>query len=261
MDKLIDISTWEDDRMANYGGHTQKIGKIDENGNRWMVKFEKKHSFKSSPLNIFEQHINSEILRLCEFPVQETFLATCDDYLVLCCKNFVPQKSKLITFDVFLRQLYNSYELTEFLDLNKFERVLHENELLRPYRNDIVKSFWDMVVFDIFLMNLERTTADFGYLISKDNVAPAPLFDNRSNGMALTVPLRQNNKAILRDDLLFSNKFKDFNDAITRIVPVLECKMAQIHNLVHSQECLSEPQKSWKIEQLCMSLKDLKSDL
>ena len=261
MDKLIDISTWEDDRMANYGGYTRKIGKIDENGNRWMVKFEKKHSFKSSPLNIFEQHINSEILRLCEFPVQETFLATCDDYLVLCCKNFVPQKSKLITFDVFLRQLYTSYELTEFLDLNKFERVLHENELLRPYRNDIVKSFWDMVVFDIFLMNLERTTADFGYLISKDNVAPAPLFDNRSNGMALTVPLRQNNKAILRDDLLFSNKFKDFNDAITRIVPVLECKMAQIHNLVQEQECLSEAQKLWKIEQLQKTLQDLKSDL
>ena len=77
--ELIDVTNWEDDIFSDYGGYTRKIGKIDENGNRWMVKFEKKHSFKSSPLNIFEQHINSEILRLCEFPVQETFLATCDD--------------------------------------------------------------------------------------------------------------------------------------------------------------------------------------
>ena len=60
MNALIDISTWEDDRMADYGGYTRKCGKIDENGTRWMVKFEKKHSFKSAPLNLFNQHINSE---------------------------------------------------------------------------------------------------------------------------------------------------------------------------------------------------------
>lgn len=256
--ELIDVTNWKDDRWSSYGGYTRKCGKIDSDGNRWMVKFEKKHSFKSSPLNLFEQHINSEILRLCGFDVQETFLGTCDDYLVLCCKDFVPQNSKLITFDVFLRQMYNSYELTEIVDLAQFERVLQENETLHQYRKILTESFWDMVVLDVFLMNLERTINDFGYLISKDKVTPSPLFDNRSNGIACTVPLRQNGKAILRDDILFSNKFKDFNDSVSRIIPILECKMSQIHNLVHSQECLSESQKSWKIEQLQKSLQDLK---
>lgn len=258
MHNLIDITKWENDIFADYGGYTRKCGKISPDGDRYMVKFEKKHSFKSSPLNLFEQHINSEILRLLGFPVQETFLGVCDDFLVLCCKNFVPKDSKLITFDVFLRQLYNSYELTEIVDLTQFERVLQENGTLRPYRNKIVKSFWDMVVLDIFLMNLERTTSDFGYIISKNNVTPAPLYDVRTNGLACTVPLRRNVKPILRDDLLYSRAYKDFNNAITRIVPVLECKMAQIHNLVHSQECLSEAQKSLKIEHLQHSLYDLK---
>lgn len=256
--ELIDVTNWEDDIFSTYGGYTRKCGKIDENGNKWMIKFEKKHSFKSVPLNLFNQHINSQILRLCGFNVQETFLGVCDDFLVLCCKNFVPSNSKLITFDVFLRQIYNSYELTEFLNLNQFERVLQENELLRPYRKIITKSFWDMVVLDIFMMNLERTTADFGYIISKDSVTPSPLYDNRTNGLSCTIPLRQNGKAILRDDILFSNKFKDFNDSVSRIVPILECKMAQIHNLIQAQECLSEAQKSWKIEQLQKSLHDLK---
>lgn len=256
--ELIDVSMWEDDRWSCYGGYTRKCGKIDSDGNRWMVKFEKRHSFKSSPLNLFTQHINSEILRLCGFNTQETFLGVCDDFLVLCCKNFVPQKSKLITFDVFLRQLYNSYELTEFLDLNQFERVLNENELLRPYRNDIVKSFWDMVVLDIFLMNLERTTSDFGCIVSKDKVTPSPLYDNRSNCLARTVPLRKDGKAIFRDDLLFSCEFKDFDEAVSRILPILETKMEKIHNLIYEQECLSESQKSWKIEQLQKTLQDLK---
>lgn len=256
--ELMDVTHWKDDIFSTYGGYTRKCGKISPDGTRWMIKFEKKHSFKSVPLNLFNQHINSEILRLLGFPVQETFLGACDDFLVLCCKNFVPKDSKLITFDVFLRQLYNSYELTEFLDLNKFERVLHENELLRPYKNDIVKSFWDMVVLDIFLMNLERTTSDFGYIISKDSVTPAPLYDNRSDGLACTIPLRKDNKPILRDDILHFHSFKDFDDAITRIVPLLECKMVQIHTLVHEQECLSESQKLWKIEQLQKSLQDLK---
>lgn len=256
--ELQDITNWKNDIFSDYGGYTRKIGKISPDGNRWMVKFEKKHSFKSSPLNIFEQHINNEILRLCGFNAQETSLGICNDYLVLCCKNFIPTDSKLITFDVFLRQIYNSYELTEFLDLNQFERVLQENELLRPYRKIITKSFWDMVVLDIFMMNLERTTADFGYIISKDSVTPSPLYDNRTNGLSCTIPLRQNGKAILRDDILFSNKFKDFNDSVSRIVPILECKMAQMHNLIQAQECLSEAQKSWKYEQLQKSLYDLK---
>lgn len=256
--ELIDVTNWEDDIFSTYGGYTRKRGKIDENGNKWMVKFEKKHSFKSSPLNLFDQHINSEILRMCGFPVQETFIGICDDYLVLCCKNFVPEHTRLITFDVFLRTLYNSYELTEIVDLTQLERVLQENELLCPYRNNLIKSFWDMVILDIFLTNLERTTSDFGYIVSKDNVVPAPLYDNRTNGQACTIPLRQNNKPILRDDLLFSNKFKDFNNAITRIVPILETKMAQIRNLVQGQECLSEAQKSWKYEQLQKTFQDLK---
>lgn len=256
--ELIDVTGWEDDIFSDYGGYTRKIGKISPNGDKYMVKFEKKHSFKSSPLNLFEQHINSEILRICGFNVQETFIGVCDDFLVLCCKNFVPKDSKLITFDVFLRQLYNSYELTEIVDLTQFERVLQENGTLRPYRNKIVESFWDMVVLDIFLMNLERTTSDFGYLICKNNVVQAPLYDNRSNGLACTVPLRRNNKAILRDNLLFSCKCKYFYDSVARVLPVLETKMAQIHNLIQAQECLSEAQKLWKIEQLQKSLHDLK---
>lgn len=258
MYNLIDITKWENDIFADYGGYTRKIGKISPYGEKYMVKFEKRHSFKTMPLNLFNQHVNSEILRLCGFSAQETFLGICDDYLVLCCKNFVPKNSKLVTFDTFLRQIYNSYELTEILDLDQFERVLQENELLRLYRKIITKSFWDMVVLDIFLMNLERTTIDFGYIISKDNVVPAPLFDNRSDGQACTIPLRKDNKPILRDDILHFHSFKDFNDAVARIVPVLECKMVQIHTLVHEQECLSEAQKSWKIEQLQKTFQDLK---
>ena len=258
MNALIDISTWEDDRMADYGGYTRKCGKIDENGTRWMVKFEKKHSFKSAPLNLFNQHINSEILHILGFSAQKTFLGICDDYLVLCCKNFVPKGSKLITFDVFLRQSYNSYELTEFTDLDQFEHVLNEHELLHLYKDKLTKSFWDMVVLDVFLMNLERTTTDYGYLIYKDVVTPAPLFDNRTDGQACTVPLRKDGKPILRDDLLYSNEFKDFHDAVVRILPVLECKMDDIYNLIHKQECLSESQKSWKFEQLQKTLHDLK---
>ena len=256
--ELMDITNWKDDIFSDYGGYTRKCGKISPDGTRWMLKFEKRHSFKSSPLNLFNQHINSEILRLCGFPAQETFLGICNDFLVLCCKNFVPKDSKLVTFDVFLRTLYNSYEVTEIVDLDQFECVLQANELLRPYRKIITKSFWDMVVLDIFMMNLERTTADFGYIISKDSVTPSPLYDNRTNGLSCTIPLRQNGKAILRDDILFSDKFKDFNDSVSRIVPILETKMAQIHNLIQAQECLSEAQKSWKIEQLQKSCKDLK---
>ena len=258
MHNLIDITKWENDIFADYGGYTRKIGKISPAGEKYMVKFEKRHSFKSSPLNLFNQHINSQIIQLLGFPVQETFLATCDDFLVLCCKNFVPTDSKLVTMDVFLRTLYNSYELTEFIDLEKFERVLSTNEILRPYQKELTKSFWNMIVLDMFLLNLERTTSDFGYIISKDSVTPAPLYDNRSDGLACTVPLRRNGKPILRDDLLYSRAYKDFNDAVARIVPVLECKMAQIHNLIQAQECLSEAQKSWKIEQLQKTFQDLK---
>lgn len=259
--ELIDVTNWENDIFENYGGYTRKCGKISPAGEKYMVKFEKRHSFKSVPLNLFNQHINSQIIQLLGFSVQETFLGICDDYLVLCCKNFVPTDSKLVTMDVFLRTLYNSYELTEFTDLEKFERVLSTNEILRPYQKEFTESFWNMTVLDFFLMNLERTTSDYGYIISKDNVVQAPFFDNRTNGFACTVPIRINGKEILRNDILHSHLYNDFDTARKRILPVLESKIDAIHHLIYVQECLSEPQKSWKFEQLQKSLKELKSGL
>lgn len=164
---LIDISTWEDDRMASYGGYTRKCGKISPDGDRYMVKFEKKHTFKSFPLNLFQQHINSEIIRMLGFQAQETFIATHGDYLVLCCKDFVPEGSKLVNMDVFLRTLYNSYELTEITNLGQFEHVMDTHPILKPYKESLTKSFWDMVVIDMFLTNFSRSTSDYGYLVSE----------------------------------------------------------------------------------------------
>ena len=231
--------------MADIQGNAEKLMKMEHVG--WS--------------NSKRNTVSKVLLSTCLISISTAKFCISSDFLhnlVLCCKNFVPEGSKLITFDVFLRQSYNSYELTEFTDLDQFEHVLNEHELLHLYKDKLTKSFWDMVVLDVFLMNLERTTTDYGYLIYKDVVTPAPLFDNRTDGQACTVPLRKDGKPILRDDLLYSNEFKDFHDAVVRILPVLECKMDDIYNLIHKQECLSESQKSWKFEQLQKTLHDLK---
>lgn len=254
---LPDVTDWQNDIFADYGGYTRKLGKISPDGTHYMVKFEKKHSFKSTPIHIIEQHINSKIIRILGFPAQETFLATCDDYLVLCCKNFVPEGSKLVTMDVFLRTLYNSYELTEITDLEQFERVMDTNTLLHPYKESLTESFWNMVVLDVFLTNLERTTADYGYLVSKQGITQAPLYDNRKTYKSLSVSLIHDKQLVLYQDLLYTDTFKDFHNAVARILPVIEQKMHTIHDFIYSQDCLSDIQKKLQYDILCKSLQNL----
>lgn len=242
MHELIDISTWEDDRMADYGGYTRKCGKIDENGTRWMVKFEKKHSFKSAPLNLFNQHINSEIIRMLGFSSQETFIATCDDYLILCCKDFVPEGSKLVNMDVFLRTLYNSYELTEITNLGQFEHVMDTHPILKPYKESLTKSFWDMVVIDMFLTNFSRSTSDYGYLVSENGVTQAPLWDTRTDTHDMFLPIRTDEQILTYEELLYGGKYKQFYASLARILPIFEQNMGNVYKYMDNQEILSKGQ-------------------
>lgn len=239
---LIDISTWEDDRMADYGGYTRKCGKISPDGDRYMVKFEKKHTFKSFPLNLFQQHINSEIIRILGFSSQETFIATCDDYLVLCCKDFVPEGSKLVNMDVFLRTLYNSYELTEITNLGQFEHVMDTHHILKPYKESLTKSFWDMVVIDMFLTNFSRSTSDYGYLVSENGVTQAPLWDTRTDTHDMFLPIRTDEKILTYEELLYGGKCKPFYASLARILPVFERNIGKVYKYMDSQEILSKGQ-------------------
>lgn len=242
MHELIDVNTWEDDRMADYGGYTRKCGKISPDGTRYMVKFEKKHTFKSFPLHLFQQHINSEIIRMLGFSSQETFIATCGDYLVLCCKNFVPADSKLITMDVFLRTLYNSYQLTEITNLGQFEHVMDTNPVLSPYKESLTESFWDMVVIDMFLTNFSRSTSDYGYLVSANGVTQAPLWDNQTNTHDMLLPIRTDEEILTYDELLYSGKYKPFYASLTRILPVINSKIGDIYRYMDNQKMLSKEQ-------------------
>lgn len=242
MHGLIDISTWEDDRMADYGGYTRKCGKISRDGDRYMVKFEKKHTFKSFPLNLFQQHINSEIIRMLGFSSQETFIATCDDYLVLCCKDFVPKGSKLVNMDVFLRTLYNSYELTEITNLGQFEHVMDTHPILQPYKESLTKSFWDMVVIDMFLTNFSRSTSDYGYLVSENGVTQAPLWDTRTDTHDMFLPIRTDEKILTYEELLYGGKYKPFYASLSRILPVFEQNIGKVYKYMDKQEILSKGQ-------------------
>lgn len=242
MHELIDISTWEDDRMANYGGYTRKCGKISPDGEKYMVKFEKKHSFKSFPLNLFQQHINSEIIRMLGFQSQETFIATCDDYLVLCCKDFVPKGSKLVNMDVFLRTLYNSYELTEITNLGQFEHVMDTHPILQPFKESLTKSFWDMVVIDMFLTNFSRSTSDYGYLVSENGVTQAPLWDTRTDTHDMFLPIRTDKQILTYEELLYGGKYKPFYTSLARILPVFEQNIGKAYKYMDNQEILSKGQ-------------------
>lgn len=239
---LIDISKWEDDRMASYGGYTRKCGKISPDGTHYMVKFEKKHTFKSFPLNLFQQHINSEIIRMLGFQAQETFIATHGDYLVLCCKDFVPEGSKLVNMDVFLRTLYNSYELTEITNLGQFEHVMDTHPILKPYKESLTKSFWDMVVIDMFLTNFSRSTSDYGYLVSEHEVTQAPLWDTRTDTHDMFLPIRTDEKILTYEELLYGGKHKPFYASLARILPIFERNIGKVYKYMDSQEILSKGQ-------------------
>ena len=194
--EIFDFTECEySNRNGSYGGAAGDKDGIIINGEPWIAKYPKSNEgmVKSDKLSRTTQtplseFIGSHIYGILGYPVHETLLGIRKGFVVVACKDFCDEKTRLLE----MRTLKNIHipEMNQ-----KFQLDLHEtnddhlvdlNELfvhfeLNPEISKIKglsERFWDQVVIDGLIGNNDRNNGNWGILSCGDKRELAPIFDN-----------------------------------------------------------------------------------
>lgn len=273
-ESLLNIDDWEDDIFADYGGSDRKCGVISKDGKRYLIKYAETHMRKndldtSYVNNILAEYLTSHILSILEYPVHETFLATYQGELVVCCENFTSENEKLIEFGRFLRKHYDSGEIGRVPDADQMKHVFQTDRLLAPYAEDLWYSYWERFIADALTGNFDRHMGNFGYLVSKESVKPSPIYDNGStlfpalSEQGMKEVLSQREEILKRTllfpkaaltvngtkaryyDLLSSNYVPELSVALRTKMRIIASRMPNVYHFINQQECLSDVRKTF----------------
>lgn len=194
--EVFDFSECEySNRNGSYGGAAGDKDGIIINGEPWIAKYPKSNEgmTRSDKLSRTTQtplseYIGSHIYGILGYPVHETVLGIRKGFVVVACKDFCDEKTRLLE----MRTLKNIHipEMNQ-----KFQLDLHEtnddhlvdiNELfvhfdLNPEISKIdgvAERFWNQVVIDGLIGNNDRNNGNWGILSCGDKRELAPIFDN-----------------------------------------------------------------------------------
>ena len=270
----MEIENFENIKQNNlsYGGRAgQKLGVII-NGENWFLKFPKSAksfegvnmSYNSSPLS---EYIGSHIYEMLDIPVHKTMLGIKDKKVVVACKDFRKDISRIRLEDynsinniyvAGLEEKLSSYTSSsiELTDLQGLMIVIENNPRFIECP-ELKERFWDMFVVDALIGNNDRNNGNWGVLINNitEEVEVAPVFDNGasfagnidnskierilddeerfkqsvydSRICAFTI----NDKKINPLKYIESMENSDCNEAVQRIVPKINLK--KIHDFIN----------------------------
>ncbi len=194
--EIYDFSECEySNRNGSYGGAAGDKDGILINGEPWIAKYPKSNEgmAKSDKLSRTTQtplseYIGSHIYGILGYPVHETLLGIRKGFVVVACKDFCDEKTRLLE----MRTLKNIHipEMNQ-----KFQLDLHEtnddhlvdlNELFVHFElnpeiskiKGVSERFWDQIVIDGLIGNNDRKNGNWGILSCGDKRELAPIFDN-----------------------------------------------------------------------------------
>jgi hypothetical protein len=185
-------------RNGSYGGVAGDKDGVIIGSQPWIVKYPKPtlgmaKVDKLSPLALtpISEFLGSHIYGLLGYPVQETLLGIRKGFVVVACKDFCDEETRLYE----MRTLKNIHleEMRKEFGLNLHETgddklvSLPELFIHFQYNPEIAKieslsrRFWDQVVIDGLLANNDRNNGNWGVLAKGAERNLAPIFDNGSS--------------------------------------------------------------------------------
>ena len=165
-----------DDTMRNnksYDGNTYKFGITFENDN-YIVK-----TAKDNISSLYSEYIASNFIRGIGIPCQEVYLGYYKKCLVVIIKDFTTKGSVLRSYkstsqsseDTDITTKEYTYDDVLYL-IGKHTKMSDKNKQKAKVR------FWDMFIMDAILGNRDRHRGNWGYLKTKNDYEPSPLYDN-----------------------------------------------------------------------------------
>ena len=219
--KIYDFNELETNTLV-YGGHSgQKLGVVI-NGENWLLKFPKRIknltkkveiSYTTSPLS---EYIGSHIYESIGIPVHETKLGIKNGKVVVACKDFRENITK-IHFDDY-NSIKNDYvegmeeklksvsssSNNHNVSLEEVEVLLNNHPLFLK-NSELKERFWDMFVVDALIGNNARNNEDWGVLVNNktNETTVCPVFDNGAS--FYTKSSDEQIKKIMNDNNMFES--------------------------------------------------------
>ena len=187
--EMIDFDACERVRGRGYRDNAGRKLPCLYDGGLWMVKFQGSTrnmagahlpSYTSSSVS---EYIGSHIYEALGIDAHETVLGRCAGKIVVGCRDFTEHATLLeysqiknTVDDEFISGSYGSGAAGE--RLSDVVRVIGACDEFEGIRDAVVERFWDMFVVDAFIHNNDRNNGNWGLLVARGSVTPAPVYGN-----------------------------------------------------------------------------------
>jgi len=194
--EIYDFSECEySNRNGSYGGAAGDKDGILINGEPWIAKYPKSNEgmAKSDKLSRTTQtplseYIGSHIYGILGYPVHETLLGIRKGFVVVACKDFCDEKTRLLEMrtlkNIHIPEMNQKFQLDlhetnddHLVDLNELFVHLELNPEISKIKG-VSERFWDQIVIDGLIGNNDRNNGNWGILSNGDKRELAPVFDN-----------------------------------------------------------------------------------
>lgn len=271
---MIDFTSCEINKFRYYGGRNGGKICIIYNNKEYMLKFPvasestEEHEYSNSCIS---EYIACHILQTLGLNVQETILGKYNsggnEKIVVACKDFTSYGK---VFRQFAELKNSQIETSKNGYGTEISEVLETIELQQIYDAIKLKEFfWDMFIADCLVGNFDRHNGNWGFLIDEKSkeVQIAPIYDCASclypqltdsriaeiidlkdemDARIYTFPnsaLKENDNKINYYDYITSLKNQDCNNAIKRIVPLIDIN--KINEIIEKTEYISDLRKEF----------------
>lgn len=182
-------------RNGSYGGLAGDKDGIVFKGQPWIAKYPKSNEgmSKNNKLSQISQtplseYLGSHIYKILGYPVHETVLGIRKGFIVVACKDFCDEKTRLLEMrtlkNIHIPQMNQKFNLD--LHTTNDNHLVDLNELFIHFKlnpeisgiKGLAERFWDQVVIDGLIGNNDRNNGNWGILSCGTKKGLAPIFDN-----------------------------------------------------------------------------------
>lgn len=256
---MIDFTNCEINKYKYYGGRNGGKICIKYNDEEYMLKFPpinqgiEEHAYSNSCIS---EYLACHIIKMLGLNVQETLLGKYTIHgiskMVVACKDFTNNNTVLKQFAELknsqIETSKNGYgtELSEIMETIQ-EQQVYDNKELSEF-------FWNMFIADSLVGNFDRHNGNWGFLVNEKlkNIQIAPIYDCGSclypqltderileimndekeiDARVYVFPtssIKENDVKINYYEYISSLKNKECNEALKRIVPLIDLEKINI---------------------------------
>lgn len=218
----------------SYAGAGKKYS-VKDNGEYYLLKLperiRQKNRDTSYANSCITEYISCKVIKSLGLDVQEVYLCTYNNDIVVACKDFLLKDESLGSFLELQNKVNHINSDNKGVSLEKTLQFIKEQEVVKT--DEMEKYFWDMFIADALIGNTDRHSNNWGYIFNEEtNIRRmSPIYDC---GASLYPILSENEKnKYLNDPSEFNSISK--NDPVS-VFKFNNARMNYYNTLVNNRK-------------------------